>query len=156
MPSFESGTREFRKSSASMTTTTKTSPPRGSTSGDVSFTVSSTVDTLGLEKGNFLCVEINKNKLILVFVSLCFTLCFTLCSTLCFTMLYFMLSTLILLLETEIDNTCISFGRNPKRVPKGQWPRNWANHSHHPMLESRLTCKSCRTPLGRKGGVGSQ
>ena len=66
----------------------------------------------------------------------------------------FIFSTLILMLGTVINNTCISYGRNPRRVPKGQRPRNRANHNHYPMVESRLTCRSCRMLLGTNRGSG--
>ena len=66
----------------------------------------------------------------------------------------FIFSALVLMLETVINNTCIRYGRNPERVPKGQRPRNRANHSHYPMVVSRLTCRSCLMLLGTYRGCG--
>ena len=65
-----------------------------------------------------------------------------------------MLSTLILVLEIAINRTCISFGRDSKRVPKGQRPKNRANHNRCSMVESRLTYRSCRMPLENDRGSG--
>ena len=68
----------------------------------------------------------------------------------------FMLNNLILNLETEVNTTGTDYNRNTKGVTKGQRPRNQANHSRHIMVGCRLTCQSCQTPPGSKGGVGSQ